>query len=471
VLQKLKKLYYAFRGLDLSMKMTIQDYIDLNHRGSTLWFVEEVKSANNWSRVMNILNHKEYLSGQHKINTRPNEKYNGKEYEPRKIVLQYVKTILNFETSYLLQNPVTLSGDEGIVDKYKRVYRRGKYSKIDADILDNLVKYGNAYEYVYVNEKGNIVSRLIAPEDAYPVFNHQNEMIAFIEYYNVDNYNYYNVFYGDVVESWTDVHGGIRLVQQAKSVSGMPIMYKNMNELDPNFGRSDIEDVKSIIDNMEDLLSKFADSFYKHHNPIPVLIGQQLKGDGIPKDIVGAGLVLDDNADFKMIGNQLDYHSFETLYKTLKQALLDVSNTPAVSLNNTDISNLSEVSIKLLFSLADIKAGLNERYMREGMEQRFEKIANILNMVGEAVDEDEFDSLNVVFQYSRPQNEKDIIENLKLLQEMGAVSLETILEKSPYITDVTQEMERLKGQEKVVQESDESDAEVDPNEGGNSDEE
>jgi hypothetical protein len=196
-------------------------------------------------------------------------------------------------------------------------------------------------------------------------------------------------------------------------------VYKNQNELDDCFGRSDLEDFVGILDNMEDLISKYTDSFYKYHNPIPVVIGQQLKGEGINPNVVGGGLNIDDGADFKMVSNQLDYKSFETIYKTLKQALLDISHTPAVSLNSQDVSNLSEVSIKLLFSLADIKAGLNEKYMREGMSERFNKIRRMLELKSIKINDDDYNSLDVVFQYARPQNEKDIIDNLKVLREVG----------------------------------------------------
>ena len=107
-------------------------------------------------RIKDILDKKDYLSGQHAILNRGTEQYNGKLYEPRKIVLQYSKTILNFQTSYLLKNPVSLTGNEDIVAEFKKVYKKGKYNKIDFDILDSIVKYGNAYEYIYV-EDGVIV--------------------------------------------------------------------------------------------------------------------------------------------------------------------------------------------------------------------------------------------------------------------------------------------------------------------------
>lgn len=427
--------------------MNIQEYISRTHNGEALWFVEEVGMPFHKQRIQDVLDKKDYLSGQHKILKRGMETYNGKDFEPRKIVLQYSKTIVNFQTSYLLKNPVSLTGDEITVNEFKKVYRKGKFNKIDFDILDNLVKYGNAYEYIFVQD-GVIKSKLIAPEDSYPVYNYKNELIAFIEFYIADFAEYYTVYYSDRVETWTNAGTGeddLYLLETKKNVSGLPICYKNQNELDTRFGRSDLDDFIGILDNMEDILSKFADSFYKHHNPIPVAIGQQLKGEGLPNHVVGGGLVLDDGADFKMISNQLDYQSFEAIYKTLKQALLDVSFTPAVGLNNTDVSNLSEVSMKLLFQLADIKAGLNEKFIREGMEHRFAVIADLLSRMGVSIDEEAYDSLDVVFQYSRPTNEKDIIENLKALREMGALSIESVLENSPYTKDVGQELERLKG--------------------------
>jgi len=424
--------------------MNIQEYIKLTHNGNIHWFVDEVSEYHHQRRVNDIIDKKEYLSGYHNILKRGAETYNGKVYEPRKVVLQYVQTIVNFQTSYLLKNPITLTGDKHVVSEYKKIYRKGKYNRIDFDILDSIVKYGNAYEYIYFDKEGKVTSKLIKPENSFPVFNHENHLIAFIESYVADFSDYYIVYYEDRVEQWSNVgDADLKLMNTYKNISGLPICYKNQNELDDNFGRSDLDDIIGILDNMEDLLSKFTDSFYKHHNPIPVVVGQQLKGDGLNQNVVGGGIVLDDGADFKMISNELDFQSFESIYKTLKQALLDISNTPAVSMNNTDVSNLSEVSMKLLFQLADIKAGLNEKYIREGLEKRFEKIRKILSVVGVQINEETFDTLNVVFQYSRPTNEKDIIDNLSKLREIGAVSIETILNNAPYINDVGEEQQRL----------------------------
>ncbi|KZZ85639.1 phage portal protein [Bacillus sp. SJS] len=432
------------------LQSKFEQYVRVYHENRPEWFLEEVSTVAAQTRVNEVMNLKDYLSGKHKILQSPSYNYNGKEFEPRKIVLQYAKTLLNFQTSYLLQNPITLTGNERVVKEYQKVSKKGKYDRLNLQILDKVNKYGMCAEYVYM-DKGVIKSKLIDPSTSFPIYDNENNLLCFIESYVLDGVDYHTVFTDEVVYKYSNLGGNLKSIGQYANLSGLPIVYHNLNELDTNEGRSELEDWITILDSMEDLISKFTDSFYKHHNPIPVAIGQQLKGEGISSYIVGQGIQLDDGSDFKMVSNQLDYQSFQTIYKTLVQSLLDISNTPAVSMNKTDISNLSEVSIKLLFSLADIKAGMNEQYMREGLEERFEKVRKLLGYKGIKFNEDEYESLDCVFQYARPANDKEIIENLKSLNEMAAISLESILSHSPYTTDVQMELNKIKSEDRGKQ--------------------
>ncbi|UUV26392.1 MULTISPECIES: phage portal protein [Lysinibacillus] len=427
--------------------MNIQEYIKIVHNGNTEWFIDEVDNFVNQKRILDVIRKREYLDGKHAILNRGVENYNGTPYEPRKVILQYGKKVIELETTYLLKNPLTLTGKDDIVSDFKNVYKKGKYNKVDFDILNHIVKYGNAYEYIFMNKYGNIQSKLIQPENAYPIYNDELEMIAFVEYYTSLESDYYIVYYENRVEKYSNVgNGELKLISTFKNVSGLPIHYRNDNEMDLIFGKSDLDDFINIIDSMEDILSKFSDSFYKHHNPIPVVIGQQLVGEGLNPHVIGGGLNLDDGADFKMVSNELNHQAFEVIYKTLKQELINISSTPAVSLNNADVSNLSETSMKILYQLADMKAGINEKYLREGLEQRFEKIILLLNRMGKSYDEDTIESLEMVFHYARPINETDVIENIVKLYEMGAISLESILDIAPLVSDSQRELDRINRQ-------------------------
>ena len=100
--------------------------------------------------------------------------------------MNYAKTILNFSTSYLLSNPITITGNEDAVSKLKRIYKNGKYNRVDFDILDKLQKFGNVFEYPYL-DNGVIKSKIIDPADGYAVYSEDdNSYIAFIEHYTIN---------------------------------------------------------------------------------------------------------------------------------------------------------------------------------------------------------------------------------------------------------------------------------------------
>lgn len=432
--------------------MNLERYKKVKYNNKHDWFIEEVAAYENQARLVDTNEIKHYLDGQHKILERNNFKYNGQVIEPRRIVINLAKTILNFKTQYLLKNPVNLIGDESMIKEFQKVNKLGRFDDKNEKILNRLLKFGQVAEYVFINTKGKIDSKLINADAGTPVFNRNGEMIAFIEHYTFDGITYYTVYTDDSVEEWDDEGGEVTFKQSHINLSGLPILYKTEDEFSNTQGRSELKDYMGILDNMEDTLSKFVDSMYKFMNPIPVAIGQQLK-DSLPQEIVGGGINLDDGADFKLVSNDLDSKSFELVYKTLTQTLLDVSSTPAVSMNKTDISNLSEVSIKLLFSLADTSAGTNENYLINGFMERWERVVKLLAYQGIVIGEDDFLTLDFKFIYNTPANHTEIINNMKTQHDMGAISVETILEQSPYIKDSILELERLKGESKPIAEN------------------
>jgi SPP1 family phage portal protein len=413
----------------------LQQYIKQNYDGAKDWFVQEVNQVHHQQRTRQILDLKEYLSGKHKILYKPSYKFNGKEYKPKKIVLQLAKTMINFTVSYLMSNPITLTGDESVTKVYQSIYKRGRYNNIDYDILDKICKYGFVCEYLYLDQDLNIKSKLLDPADCFPVYDHRNRYVALIEHYCIDNIDYYTVYMSDIIEEWTNHGGDLKLIGRYNNLSGLPIIYKNQDEIG-NLGRSDLLDLIPILDTLEDLISKTADAYDHYLTGIPVLIGQQLKGNGLPKEVVGGGINLEFGSTFDFKSNPFDHKGFESIFKTLSSTLLDIANVPAVSMSKTDISNLSEVSIRLLFSLADMKGALNAKYMREGMDQRFQIIRRLIELKGIRFDDEVFDTLDYHFRFARPTNDSEIVENLKILREIGAISQQSMVELNPYVQDV-----------------------------------
>lgn len=273
--------------------------------------------------------------------------------------------------------------------------------------------------------------------------------ISFIEHWT-DAYTsitYWDVYYPDYVEHWSNEGGDEYLVSTDRSV-GLPIHYHNFNDENYNFGLSLLTDIKPILDDLEDILSKLGDSIYVNTlNPLPVATGQRIESS-IPSDAVGFILNLD-NGDFKYANCSIDYNTIKLYLDNMKQFLNDVASIPSVLGSNTNIANISEVSMQILLMMASVLSDENKKWLNLGFKERFKRFQKILNMQGIRAESD----VDVIYNVSMPVASTEMVANLKALQEMGAISRETIMEKSEIITDVDVEKKRLEGEESELQNS------------------
>lgn len=279
----------------------------------------------------------------------------------------------------------------------------------------------------------------------YPVYDDMGNYIAFIEHWT-DAYTsitFWNVYYPTYVEHWDNEGGEERLVSTDTSV-GLPIHYHNFNDEDYNCGVSLLTDMKPIMDDLEDIMCKLGDSIYVNTlNPMPVAIGQRIESS-IPADATGYVLNLD-VGDFKYANCSIDYNTVKLYLDNLKQFLNDIACMPSVLGSNTNIANISEVSMQILLSMASVFADENKKWLNIGFKQRFTMFKKILAMQGISVDDD----VDVIYNVSMPVASSEMVANLKALQEMGAISRETIMEKTEYVSDVEVEKKRLNSEKDV----------------------
>lgn len=432
------------------MNDKLEQYINYNYDGSPFWFEDEVQDNWHIDRIMNALDTMDYIDGKHNILNRGDVVWKGKHFRTRKIVLQYVKPILTFQNSFLLKNPVTLtSDDKETLEKYKEIYKVGKYNNLDSKILDNMLKYGEVYEYLYLDDDRDIKSHLIKACDSYPVYNKNGDYIAFIEHYISSGIGFYRIYTETSVEEYSDKGGDLHKTGEYNNLSGLPVRYILPSESDELKGRSDLNDWIGIIDNMEDLLSKYMDSFYKFLNPLPVFTGTKLStgkdGEGaVNPNLVGQSLQLDFNSTFDFAVAEMDYNSFKEVYKTLQQNLLNVSMTPSIAMNGMEIANISTDSMKILLHMAIAKATMTSKHLYNGFDERWKKMKKLLQLI----DKDYEGYISCTFKMDIPASDTDTIDNLCKMRESGTISLETLLSQSPYIYDVTSEMARLQEDKK-----------------------
>ena len=417
-------------------------YIEKQYGNNPRWFQEEINQGNHSQRISEVINNRDYLSGRHKVLLRQDSQYKGKQLIVNKTIINYAKTVIKFHNTYLLGKPVQLScNDENTLKTFSDIYRLGQYSTVDYEIIDRVNKFGDAYEYIYV-DNGVIKSKVLDDACSYPVYDDIGEYISFIEYWTdaYTNISFWNVYYPTYVEHWDNEGGELRLVSTDKSV-GLPIHYHNFNDEDYTKGVALLNDIRPIMDALEDTMAKMSDSIYVNVlNPMPVAIGQRIESS-IPSDAVGFVMNLD-VGDFKYANCSLDYNSIKLYLDNMKQFLNDVACMPSVLGSSTNIANISEVSMQILLMMANVYADENKKWLNIGFKERFDMFKKILDMQGIKVDGD----VEVIYNVSMPVASTEMIANLKALQEMGAISKETIMEKTEYVSDVDVEKKRLEGE-------------------------
>ncbi len=427
---------------------TLEQYINERYEGNPTWFEQEVNQANQMARVSSVLNNKDYLNMIHRVLNRKDFTFKGETFEVRKTIFQTVKSFINFFNGYILSNPISLGGnDEEMVKEFNTVYRKAKYHKINFNLLDSLLKYGCAYEYVYY-DNGNIKSKIINGEDGYPVYSEDtDEYIGFIESYTSasNNVTYYNVYWGDKVECWSNEGTYIHKVGTYNSF-GLPIRYENI-EVDSV--ESMLEDIKPLMDEFELFMSKFGDSIETNSiNPILTQTGTMLEvPKGIDVNANGYVLHLEEGCEMKYVSAQLDINSIKFYVQQLQQQLCDISCVPSILYGQGDVANISETSIKLLYGKSHSKANWYKYILEDGFEERHEIIKTILSKKGKKYSDDSY--IDITFNYNIPMSDKDIIENLSKQYADGCIDKQTYIEKSPLTNDSQQVLARL-GKEKVV---------------------
>ena len=430
------------------MLNTIKDFFKTSSGGimsknSKYWFEEEIEKPKYKTRIEIVDDINDYLLREHKVSLREDFEFKGKTFETAKIILQSLRSIIKFHVGYICSNPISLTGDSQVVSDMTNIYKKGNFHKRDMEIAKDLLTYGDCFEYLFLDDKDRICSKIIRNKDSYPIYNSDGKYTHFVEFWKDEDTrdDHYVVYYPDKVE----IYDNHELVDTKVNLSGLPIWYSSLDKAKNDmFGDPFILDLIPVMDAIEQLLSKLDDAVSTLSlNPIGVVTGQRIDSN-IPNNITGVILNLEDNSTFRYASANMDRESIKLELDYLIQMFYSVACVPSVLTGSSNIANVSENSTTMIFYQTDNFCKQFITAMKEGFVTRFEQIRKLLELKGKTIDDELFDTLDFCFNVNRPVDNKSDMENIKLQYECGAISKQTIIDKSPYTTDVALELERLK---------------------------
>lgn len=421
------------------------------------WYQEEIRKSEHMQRINTVVDIDSYLLREHKVLLRPDFEFKEKTFHSAKIVLQALKTIITFHSSYTVGNPVSLTGDKNLVDLMEKVYKKGNFTKRDYEITTDLIKYGNAWEYIYLKDE-KIMSKVLLNEDCYPVYDDKGEYTSFIEYWRDKDSGteYHTIYYPARVEVYTNN----TLVDTRKNLTGLPIHYKSMiSSAYTQFGEPFVNDLIPIMDQIENLLSKLDDAVTTLSlNPIAWTSGR-MPDEPLNSNIVGACLRLEEGATFQYANAEMDYSNIKLELDSLLQQFYGIACVPSSVLGQSNVANVSEVSLAMLFNSTDNVARQTMYSLKEGFQLRWEYIKKLLELLEVSVPDDQFDTLDCSFTVNRPVDTQSAMEEMKMQRDMGAISVQTIIENSKHTSNTALELDRLKAERNEETETEEKENE------------
>lgn len=413
----------------------MQDKLGLN------WYQNEIRKTEHMQRINTVADIDSYLLREHKVLERPDFQFKDKEFKTAKIILQTIKTIVNFHVSYTVGNSVSLTGNKELVELMERIYNKGLFAQKDYEITTQLIKYGNAWEYIYLND-GKIMSKVFINDECFPCFDDKGNYYAFIEYWKDKDSGaeYHTIYYPDRVEIYEDNE----LVDTKDNLTGLPIHYKSMTpSAYTQFGEPFVTDLIPIIDQVENLLSKLDDAVTTLSlNPIATISGR-VPDEPIDSNIVGACIAIEEGGEFKYATVEMDHSNIKQELDSLLMQFYGIACVPSSVLGQSNVANVSEVSLSMLFNSTDNVARQNMFSLKAGFAVRWEYIRKLLALQGTVISDEWFDSLDCSFNVNRPVDTTSAMEEMKMQREMGAISVQTIIENSKHTSNTALELERL----------------------------
>ena len=189
-------------------------------------------------------------------------------------------------------------------------------------------------------------------------------------------------------------------------------------------------------------------------SPIGIISGQRFDSS-IPRDMVGAVLNIEESGSFSWANAQMDKESIKLELDYVIQQFYAIACVPSSIMGQSNVANVSETSITMLYQQCDNFARQYIASMKEGFEKRLEYIRKLMEYNGQTVSDEVFDSVNFSFNVARPVDNAADMENMQIQYNCGAISKQTIIDRSPYTTDTALELKRIEDESKANGDSEE----------------
>lgn len=319
-----------------------------------------------------------------------------------RIKLALQKLIVKRSVAFLFGNPVaynatTKTENEKLLLKgLKRILYDVKSNSLNRKVARAVFSFKECAELWYPVEKPNnnygfpskfkLRCILLSPafgDTLYPYFDEIGDMAAFSREFTRDKTTYFETYTDELQYLWEQGTNGYELSEgypKKIAIGKIPVVYAYQEEFET-------QDVDSLIDRLELLLSNFADTNDYHAAP-KIFIKGELKGFS-KKGESGAIIEGEDGSDAKYLSWQNAPESVKLEIETLLRMIYTITQTPDISFDSVKgLSAISGIALKLLFMDAHLKVQDKLEIFDEYLQRRVNVITSFIANFNTALDKE-----------------------------------------------------------------------------------
>ena len=395
------------------------------------------------SDVPKLKKYKNYYDGKQAI---LNKSYNDESKPCSRVVTNYCQDIADAYCGYLASPGYISYKSENDITAIMEVLRYNDYQTEDSEFLLDALKYGIAYELMYIDEAAQVRFRLINPTSAFAIFDDSltGDLLYFVRMYKANDWDESDLYKVDVYSDISIKHytmaganGSLNFVDEVPHYfSQCPANVLALPDEKPVF-----ECILSLQDAANEILSDEIDDYSAFCDAYLSLIGADIDAEDIASMKENRVLVLPEGAAANWLTKNSSDAQVENILKRIHDNIYRIAKCPDFS-SETFVGGVSSgVAIRYRLTGMETRAAAICAKMKKALQRRIEIITGIASLkLGEEV----FRDIEINFKRNIPEDNTSIVNLVNALK--GTVSDATLLSQIPFVADVQKELDAIKKQ-------------------------
>lgn len=387
--------------------------------------------------------YKNYYDGKQAI---LNKNYTDASKPCSRVVTNYCQDIADAYCGYLASPNYISYNSSNDITSIMEVLNYNDYQSEDSDFLLDALKYGIAYELMYLDNEAQVRFRLINPLTAFAIFDDTltGDLLYFVRMYKANDWNESDTYNVDVYSDYSIKHytmagynGNLTFVaEEAHHFSQCPANVFSLPDEKAIF-----DCILSLQDAANEILSDEIDDYSAFCDAYLSLTGADIDAEGVAMMKENRVLVLPEGAAAAWLTKNANDTQVENILKRIHDNIYRIAKCPDFS-SETFVGGVSSgIAIRYRLTGMETRAAAICARMKKALQRRIEIICGIASLkLGEEV----FRDIDISFTRNIPEDNTSIVNLVNALK--GTVSDATLLAQIPFVKDVQAELEAVKTQ-------------------------